>query len=275
MGTGWIGVIVAAVSLFVAAPGLPAQSGAARSVPDLSGVWEGPFTPLTDICGEPNCAALLKRKQEPSPDTFEEPEMLPWAEEYFKKLHQGIALTANPPEHLNPSWNGCLPEGPVQPLPGRFFRIELRQFPDAVFLFHSTDHAVRRVYLDGRNHPANLKPSWMGHSIGRYEGDTLVIDTVGIKDTAWVDGKGHPHTDALRLEERIRRISPDRLEIQITIDDPKTYKKPWKMKLIKGLRAPGPELWDTGECEELLQMETHFSAERPSAFSKESPPTSY
>jgi hypothetical protein len=115
----------------------------------------------------------------------------------------------------------------------------------------------------------------MGHSIGRYEGDTLVIETVGIKETAWIDGKGHPHTDALRVEERIRRISPDRLEIGVTIDDPKTYKKPWKMKLIKGLQASGSQFWDTGECEELLQMGTHFSAEKPSEFHKEAPPTSY
>jgi hypothetical protein len=201
--------------------------------------------------------------------------MLPWAEEYFKKVHQGIALTANPPEHLNPSWTGCLPEGPTQSLPGRAFRMELRQFADVAMLFYSVDHAVRRIYLDGRGHPADLKPSWMGHSIGRYEGDTLVVETVGIKETAWIDAKGHPHTDALRVEERIRRISPDRLEIGITIDDPKAYKKPWKMKLIKGLQEPGPQLWDTGECEELYQMGTHFSAEKPSEFHKEAPPTSY
>jgi len=227
---------------------------------------------LTDICGEPNCAALLKRKQEPSPDTAETPAMLPWAEEHFKKVHQGVALTANPPEQLNPAWNGCMPEGPIAPVQGRFARVELRQFADAVLLFYSVDHGVRRVYMDGRGHPANLRPTWMGHSIGRYEGDTLVIDTVGIKDQVWLDTAGHPHSDALRLEERIRRISPDRIEIEITIDDPKTFQKPWKMKMVKRLQAPGSYFWDTGECEELYQMGTHFSAERPSDFQKEAPP---
>ena len=247
-----------------------------RGVPDLSGIWEGPFRPLTDICGEPNCRALIKEKLEPSPDTSEKPALLPWAEEHFKKVHEGVALTANPPEQVNPAWNGCKPEGPIPPMQGRFARIELRQFPDVVLLFLSTDHGVRRVYMDGRGHPANLQPTWMGHSVGRYEGDTLVIDTVGIKDRVWLTAAGYPHTDALHLEERIRRQSADRLEINITIDDPKTFQKPWNMKLVKGLRGPGPELWDTAECEELLRMGTHFSAESPSKFQQEvAPPTTY
>ena len=247
-----------------------------QSVPQLSGIWEGPFKPLTDICGEPNCRALMKQKLEPSPDTSDEPEMLPWAMEQFKKAHEGIALTANPPEQVNPAWSGCMPEGPISPMQGRFARLELQQFPGLVMIFLGADHGVRRIYLDGRGHPADLKPTWQGHSIGRYEGDTLVIDTVGIKDRVWLTGAGYPHTDVLRLEERIRRTSGDRLEIEITVDDPKTFQKPWKMKMIKGLRTPGPELWDTSECEEMLQMGTHYSAERPSDFQKEvTPPTTY
>ena len=273
-------VLFVAVVLFAFSYGIQAQtapqSGAAQRVPELSGIWEGPFSPLQDICGEPNCAALLKRKQEPSPDTAEEPEMLPWAEAQYKALRKDIKPTENPPEQLNPAWNGCMPEGPIPPMQGRFARIELRQFADAVLLFYSTDHGLRRVYMDGRGHPPNLRPTWMGHSIGRYDGDTLVIDTVGIKDQVWLDAKGHPHTDALRLEERIRRISPDRLEMEITVDDPKTYKKPWKIKMVKGLQAPGSQFWDTAECEELFQMGTHFSAESPSEFQKEAaPPTTY
>ena len=260
-------VLFVAVALFAFAHGMEAQtspqSGVAQGVPNLSGIWEGPFRPLKDICGEPSCRALLKLKPEPSPDTSEVPEMLPWAEERFKKVHEGVALTANPPEEVNPAWNGCMPEGPIPPMQGRFARIELRQFPDVVLLFLSTDHGVRRVFLDGRGHPASLQPTWMGHSIGRYEGDTLVVDTVGIKDRVWLNTAGHPHTDALRMEERIRRISADRLEIEITIDDPEAFQKPWKMKLIKKLQEPGPQLWDTAECEELFQMGTHFSAEAP------------
>ena len=281
MRTGLLALVgVVLLAAFAAAPSGHAQaaapSGAAGGVPDLSGIWETTLRFQRDICGEPNCRALLKAKPEPSPDTSEAPEMLPWAEEQFKKAHAGVALTANPPEHVNPAWNGCRPEGPVTPMLGRAARIELRQFPDVVLFFYSTDHAVRRVYMDGRGHPPNSEAAWMGHSIGRYEGDALVIDTVGIKDQVWLDTEGHPHTDALRLTERIQRTSQNRLEIEITIDDPKTFKKPWKRKLVKGLQEPGPQLWDTSECEEILQMGTHYSSESPLKFQKEEvPPTSY
>jgi hypothetical protein len=131
--------------------------------------------------------------------------------------------------------------------------------------------------MDGRSHPADLKPTWNGHSVGRYEGDTLVVETRGIKDKAWVDISGHPHTTSMRLTERIRLTQPDRLEIEATIDDPETYKKPWKMKLVKGRQTPGPRIWDEAECEEMLQMGTHFSAETQSESEQEQviPPVAY
>jgi len=141
-------------------------------------------------------------------------------------------------------------------------------------MLYDQDHGVRRIYMDGRGHPANLTPTWMGHSIGHYDGDTLVVDTVGIKDKVWVDILGHPHTAAMHLMERIRRLQPKRLEIEATIDDPQTYKKPWKMKLVKGREEPGPLIWDEAECEEMLQMGTHFSAEAQSK-SKEEKPVPY
>ena len=283
------------VAVLIVSPGVHAQSplrqaqggeqsrtaagpgaGAAQGIPNLSGMWQGlggiPRTADNAICGIlPLCGALLGQKPVPSPDTSEEPAMLPWAEAQYKSLREGVAPAANPPEDLNPSWNGCMSEGPVQTLQSRFNVLELRQFPDVVLLLYSQDHGVRRVYLDGRGHPANWQPTWMGHSIGRYEADTLVIDTTGIKDKAWLDTKGHPHTGALRVTERIRRVQPERLQIEITIDDPQTYKKPWSMKLVKGLQAPGPLLWDASECEELLQMGTHFSAESPLLFQKPQP----
>lgn len=272
MRTGWIGWIVLVAGFLVAAPRLDAQ-GTQSATPDLSGIWESlgglpDNNPEVALCGiQGVCAAVTGIKQEPNPSTAEEPEMLPWAEEHYKRIHDGVALTANPQQQLNPSWSGCMPEGPTELMRRRGF--EIRQFSDVVLLLYDQDHAVRRVYMDGRRHPANLKPTWNGHSIGRYEGDMLVIDTVGIKDKVWLDIQGHPHTDALRVTERIRRVQPGRLEIEVTIDDPKTYKKPWKMNLVKGRQEPGPRIWDEGECEEMLQMGTHYSTESPSEFQKE------
>ncbi|MGH9784171.1 MAG: hypothetical protein ACRD88_08295 [Terriglobia bacterium] len=252
-------VLMVLVAALVVSPGIHAQTP-----PDLSGIWVAlgglPRTADTAICGiQGVCGALTGVKPEPNPNTAEVPEMLPWAEEQYKKAREGAAPGANPAQQLNPAWTGCMPEGPTELMRRRGF--ELRQFSDVVLLMYDQDHAVRRVYLDGRRHPANLQPTWNGHSVGRYDGDTLVIETTGIKDKVWVDIQGHPHTNALRVTERIRRVQPERLEIEVTIDDPQTYKKPWKMKLVKGLEEPGPRIWDEAECEELLQLGTHFSAE--------------
>jgi len=108
-----------------------------------------------------------------------------------------------------------------------------------------------------------VKPTWIGHSIGRYDGDTLVVDTIGMYGDRWLDPQGHPHTDALHLVERIRRVDQDSLEAEVTITDPKAYKNSWRRKLVRKLAPPDPRVWDEFECEELLQMGTHYSAESP------------
>ena len=186
--------------------------------------------------------------------------MLPWAEEQYKKLRASAPNpNANPPQQVNPAWSGCIPEGPTELMRGGAF--ELLQFPDVVLLLFNNDHAVRRVYLDGRGHPANLQPTPVGHSVGKYEGDTLVVDTVGLSDKTWIDGQGYPHTDALHLTERIRRVDQETMEIVMTMDDPKAYAKPWTKKIVHVLRPPGPNVWDNTECDELLRMGTHYSAE--------------
>jgi hypothetical protein len=270
-------VLAALAAVLVVAPGLTAQTAPPAGAPDLSGVWESlgglpDNNPEIALCGiQGVCAALTGIKQEPNPSTAEEPDMQPWAEAQYKKLRETKGGPGgNPDQQLNPSWSGCMPEGPTELMRRRGF--EIRQFQDVVLLMYDQDHGVRRVYMDGRGHPANWAPTWNGHSIGRYEADTLVIDTVGIKDKVWVDIQGHPHTDALRVTERIRRVQPDdRLEIEVTIDDPQTYKKPWKMKLVKGRQAPGPRIWDEAECEEMLQMGTHYSTETQSDSPQEPP----
>lgn len=262
-------VLLATLAVFVFSPSIQAQtapqSGAGKAIPDLSGIWEGPLNspgePVT-LCGEPACRAV--RGLPPPRDlskNLEEPQMLPWAEERYKALRAaGANANGNPLQQLNPSWSGCMPEGPTESTRRR--AVELRQFPDIVFLFYDQDHAVRRVYMDGRGHPQGQPLTWMGHSTGKYDGDTLVVDTVGINDKVWVDLQGHLHTDALHVVERFRRTSQSALEIEITIDDPKTYEKPWRKQVVRELQEPGvPRIWDESECEELLRMDTHYSAE--------------
>lgn len=274
----WFRVLSLVVVTFLVSLSLHAQTSQAGA-PDLSGVWEGLGGIIrnseTAICGiQAVCAEATGVAREPNPNTAEVPEMLPWAEKDYEAVHKGgYSLKGNPPQQRNPSWSGCMPEGPTEVTRRRAF--ELRQFPDMVLLLYGKDHGVRRIYMDGRGHPANLAPTWMGHSIGHYDGDALVVDTVGIKPKVWVDILGHPHTDALHVTERFRRVQPKRLEIDVMIDDPQTYKKPWKMKLVKGLEEPGPLLWDEAECEEMLQMGTHYSAETRSKEDKPAPLSVY
>jgi len=154
-----------------------------------------------------------------------------------------------------------MPEGPTESTRRRNF--ELVQFPDVVLMLFDHDHAVRRIYVDGRGHPDRPGLTWMGHSIGQYEGDTLVAETTGISDKAWIDVQGHPHTDALRVQERFRRLDQNTLEVQLTFNDPNTYIQPWTKTSLHRLRSPGPNIWDSTECEELLRMGTHYSAEPP------------
>jgi hypothetical protein len=153
-----------------------------------------------------------------------------------------------------------MPQGPTDMMLDEFRIFEIHQFPDMVLLLFDQDHLVRRIYMDGRGHPDGHPSTWMGHSIGKYEGDTLVVDTVGLNDKTRVDRAGHPHSDALHFVERIRRLNQNSLEYEVTINDPKAYKKPWTRKLVQDALPPSFEMLESVVCEELLQMGTHYSA---------------
>jgi hypothetical protein len=240
----------------------PRQAGA-QAIPDLSGIWEAAYVQTRkDICGEAACTALLGAPPPQRGIVLEEPQMLPWAEERYKAAREGIPNpNANGREEADPWFSACTPNSPVETMFDPFAAIELRQFPDVVLLLARDDHAVRRVYVDGRGHPPNWQPTWMGHSIGRYEGDTLIVDTVGFKGNRWLDSQGHPHSEALHLVERFRRVDAKTLEYEVSIEDPVAYKNSWRKKTVRELAAPGAQFWDEVNCSELLQMGTHFSAE--------------
>jgi hypothetical protein len=97
------------------------------------------------------------------------------------------------------------------------------------FLFEGNIHSYRQIFLDGRPHPKDPDPTWYGHSVGRFEGDTLVIDTVGFNDKFWFDFAGHPHTEKLHTIERYRRPSFGKLTYEVTIDDPGAYTRPFTL----------------------------------------------
>jgi hypothetical protein len=219
---------VAALFLVVAllgTPGLHAQSAnlkgdakAKTNTPtvDLTGVWE------MDMPGMKWATYSF------TPDV---PAMTPWGMEKYlaTKPSYGPRSVEQSTDYVNPTTGtdvGCLPPGVpriyIQP-----FTFEIMQIPGRVIEYFEFDHHVRQIFTDGREHPKDLDLTWMGDSIGWYEGDTLVIDTVGFNDKTWVDRGGLPHSDQMHVTERIRRPTHGALEITVTIDDPKTYTKTW------------------------------------------------
>jgi hypothetical protein len=90
-----------------------------------------------------------------------------------------------------------------------------------------SDLTFRQIFLDGRPLPKDPNPTWMGYSIGHWDGDTLVVESAGFNDRTWLDGDGHPHTEALRVTERLRRTDFGHLEMERTLEDPKALAQPW------------------------------------------------
>ena len=137
----------------------------------------------------------------------------------------------------------CLPPGGprmmVTPYP-----MEILQLPEQkriIMIFEGATHIWREIYMDGRPHPTGdaLNPTYLGHSVGRWEGDTLVIDVVGFNEASWLDPIGHPHTDQLHLIEKLTRVNKNVLHYEVTIDDPGAYTKPWTVSWDIPWRATG------------------------------------
>ena len=266
----FLGSILAALTVLACSPAADAQTSAkpapraSNAIPDLSGIWE-PHRPVAvtadrALCGiRTVCDELLGTNTPLMDAPAEEPEMQPWAADKYKAVRQGRGPTDFGRQSLDPNFTGCMPEGPTDMMLDNRRIIEIRQFPDEVLLLFDEDHWARRVYLDGRAHPDGYATTWMGHSIGRYEGDTLVIDTIGVNDTTWIDRLGHPHSDAMHVVERLRRVNQKSLQYEYTIDDPKTYKRPWTRKMMEDLLPPDFQILEGVLCEELLEKGTHYS----------------
>jgi hypothetical protein len=176
--------------------------------PDLSGVW---YPQATVDPGKP--------------------EGRPWAEAIRKERDE------NNGKDFPPTF--CLPDGVMF---SDVYSPWRTVYTAAYMALISEDDTpgFRQIYLDGRDHPKNFGPTWNGHSIGHWEGDTLVVDTVGFNDKSWLPNS-YPHTEKLHLTERYRRPDLGRMEIEFTIEDPDTFNKPWVIKRTADL-APNEEV---------------------------------
>jgi hypothetical protein len=131
------------------------------------------------------------------------------------------------------------------------------QTPGIIVMLHEQDFTFRQIYTDGRPLPVDPQPSWLGYSIGKWEGDTLVVETAGFNDKGWLDAIGHTHSEALRVQERFRRRDFGHMELQITIDDPKTFTKPFSVK-VNQLLVPDSDVLET-VCSENERDRAHFA----------------
>ena len=189
-----IAVLVAAVLALPVMAQIPAK-------PNLAGTWRNQYTPnLAEVLGKEPPYTALGAERWRTVDTAKDP--------------TGF----------------CLPPGPSRAFTSPFPFILMQQGDMISFLFEYQT-IWRVVYMDGRPHPKDIADyaDFMGHSIGRWEGDTLVVDTVGMNERSWLDTAGHEHSAKLRLTERIRRIADDKLEWIATFDDPVFFTRPWSI----------------------------------------------
>ena len=214
-----VAFLVMAASLFAAGiPRLPSGK------PDLNGVWERPYVP--------DMARNARDQQGPGTLPF-----TVWGAATFKNY-----------DVTKFDYTGhCLPQGLTRSMNSPF-PIEIFQTEKRLAVLYEAWNVFHVIPTDGRPHPKDADPTWMGNSVGAWDGDTLVIDTTGFNDKTNLDTVGHPHSDQLHVTERFTLTDEKHIAYEITIDDAKTYTKPWKNSRVFTLRPD----WEILEysCEE-------------------------
>jgi hypothetical protein len=215
-----------------AAPGTPKASSAPKTasagVADLSGVWRRSRRP-PDTKRKYTLYEIALALSEPPP-------MTPWGLDKFKAAKPNVGPHAVTLAQTNDPVAQCFPPGVPKIYVVRGAPFEILQSAGRVMMYFEYDHFVREIFTDGRQHGEDPNPTWMGEAIGKWEGNTLVVDSIGFNDKTWLDYEGHPHSDQLHVVERIQRPSHDMLVNDITIEDSKAYTKPWTTHMIFDLK---------------------------------------
>ena len=202
--------------------------------PDLSGFWmpDNPVNRLRNLAGDLQPEAVPLK---------------PWARDLYNER-----IETNGKDHPGAS---CLPSGIPEKdnIPDG---LKLVQTEDLVLFLHESRTIYRQIFTDGRPLPKNAQATWMGYSIGNWDKDTLVVETIGQNGKTWLDMRGLPGTEALRVTERFSRPRIGHMDIQVTIDDPQAYTKPWNVKLAWRL-LPDADLIES-ICEENNRDPVHM-----------------
>jgi hypothetical protein len=223
--------IVALTIVLAFAAAAPAQTaqpaGAAKAQPfdphDLSGVY------------------MMHQKAQDSLSK-EAPPMTPWAQARYDANKPGIGR----PDRITPLGNNpmmtCDPLGFPQIMFHTAYPVEIVQIPGRMFQFYDFFYTHRVIWTDGREVPKDPDPLWYGSSVGKWDGDTFVVDTVGFNDKSWLDADGHPHSEDMRVQERYHRVDHDTVEVNMTLTDPKAYTQPWVSETKVWKAAPKVEI---------------------------------
>jgi hypothetical protein len=240
------------LSLASAGIAIAAEGGKSAAIPDFSSnnvAWIAINSDFTPVPGSPKPVVFdpqhpFRRNDEPGPATYrvadlDNPNLKPWVKAELKKNNDRVLAGDI---GSTPRWS-CLPGG----VPGfSIFVVEpvfIVQGPKEVLLIYSGNHEVRHVYLDVP-HSRNPAPSWYGESIGHYEGDELVVDTIGLSPKAVIDNYHTPHTEALHVTERYHLVEGGKtLEVNLVVEDPGAFNAPWKtiQHYARANRGPLPE----------------------------------
>lgn len=159
----------------------------------------------------------------------EPPPMTEWGRRRYETAKPTFGTNSVAVSETNDSVYQCLPPG----TPRIYFHprpLEIIQMPGRVMIVYEYQQLIRQIYTDGRSHRTDLAPSWMGDSIGHWEDKTLVVETVNFNDKTWIDRRGLPHSDRLRVLEKIRIANDNRLEVEITVQDPIAFQESWSAK---------------------------------------------
>jgi len=230
------GLTVSAQWIHYATPGMPRTNDGkpdlnapaprlADGKADMSGIWVR--VPSPGNPGGPNFGNTVTYYMPPGAQI----PLQPWAAELLRRRRYEDLGGGRPSER-------CLPHGIIGAM-----------LPNTPLLYEQLNR-YRQIFTDGRTHPQDPNPAWWGYSVGHWEGDAFVVETRGFNDQTWLDDSGYPHTEAMRSLERFHRASFGHMDLDVTIDDPKAYTRPWSVRIPLALMADTEMIEDVCDNEQ-------------------------
>jgi hypothetical protein len=240
-------------------PNLSAKAPrAANGKPDLSGVWRTAYGSPDE--NERLFGRGVKAFSVPGddPSTFSKYfiDILVDFPSDSKPMHPAAAalFRQNTERKANSSSARCLPQGLPRTDINSYAPFKIIQTPGVIAVLYEVDNTHRQIYTDGRPLPVDPQPTWGGYSVGRWDGDALVVDAAGFNEGTWLDSGGHPHSDALRIQERFHRRDFGHLDLSLTVDDPKMYTRPFTIKVTE-LLQPDTDILESVCEKDLVRLD--------------------